>query len=276
MKTNRRLRRIGGPFGRAAALVAVAALTTTAVAATADEAAATPRPAVTAVATVATPAPVAEVPPPAPSYDFRDCPAIPQGTDPSRWRCEVLTADGSLTMGDVTLPSLSTITLTHAEGPMPDGTDGQVWGGLRSGATAVPGGLTGAPAADRLPQLGLFLRPVYGGTSDFYSDGDDLGMFTLRFRLESPLLPRTCEIGAGTPVTFRLRRAGGSTWLSTDPPLIQFTAYDDAFTVPAAQGCGPLDRLVDHRLGLPASSGNALSYIADYTFKTYAQLDAGA
>ncbi len=212
-----------------------------------------------------------------PSYDFRDCPALPSGTDPARWRCEVLTAGGSLRMGSVTLPAVAPIVITHAEGPMPDGSAGQVWGGLRSGATRVPGGLVGdggglgAGIADRASVLGLALEPEYGGRSDFHAGGGGLA-FTMRFRVKSPLLPRGCVIGGRDPVAFRLKLSGGSEAVSAGPPPVRFAATDDAFTVPAAEGCGPLGPLLDRRLGLPAAGGDLMSYAAYSTFKTYDQL----
>ncbi len=197
---------------------------------------------------------------------FGDCPALPAGVDPARWRCEVHTAAPRFTMGEVTM-ALAPITMTHAEGPLPDGTDGQVWGALRSTPTAVPGGLTGTAPDSGARPLGLAIRPEYGGRSDFYT-----GQFSLRFRLLSPLLPHGCVIGADAPVDFRLKRSGPSQWLSTNPPLIAFSAYDDTFTAPAADHCGPLTAPLNHRLGLPAPSGNLLSYDATYTFRTYDQL----
>ncbi|MGW3955226.1 hypothetical protein ACWEKM_30785 [Streptomyces sp. NPDC004752] len=248
----------------AAGLATAAVLATTAVGAAGAPALAADPPA---------PAPAAE--PPAgsvPAFDFGDCPDLPAGVDPARWRCEVLTATGSLTLGSRTIPDLAPMTITHAEGPLPDGSPDQVFGALRGAPTAVPGGLLGTPAADHGRAPSLALRPKYGGRSDFYSVGDSLGLFTLRFRALGPLLPKGCTIGGDTPVELRLRRTGSSERISTDPPVIRFGAYDDTFTVPASDGCGPLGRVLDDRLGLPAATGNAISLTAYYTFKTYDRL----
>ncbi|MFH8339448.1 hypothetical protein [Streptomyces sp. AM6-12] len=191
---------------------------------------------------------------PVPATDFRDCPPLPGGVDPGRWRCEVHTAATVLTMGKVTV-RFAPITMTHAEGPMPDGGNGQVWGAMHSTPATVPG------------VRGLAIQPEYGGRSDAYT-----GTFSLRFRLLDPLLAPGCTIGATAPVDFRMKRSGPSTWVSQDPPLIEFSAYDDTFTAPAAEHCGPLTPLVNHRLGLPAAGGNLMTYDASYTFKTYDQL----
>ncbi|MFD9129683.1 hypothetical protein, partial [Kitasatospora sp. NPDC059571] len=203
----------------------------------------------------------------APAY--RDCPPLPAGADPARWRCEVHRAAPELTLGAVRLPALAPIVMVHAEGPLPDGSPGQVWGTWRSGGpTPVPGGLTGTPAGDRSRLLGLSLEAGYGGRPDFYT-----GTLSLRFRLSGPLLPAGCTVGAEAPVDIALKRSGPSEWLSRTPPLIRFAAYDDAFTAPAPQHCGPLGGLLGRRLGLPAQSGNLLRYDAVYTFRMYDRLD---
>ncbi|MFD5798154.1 hypothetical protein ACFWIO_32445 [Streptomyces diastatochromogenes] len=198
--------------------------------------------------------------------DFSDCPTLPDGVDPARWRCEVHTAAPRLTIGKVTV-DLAPITMTHAEGPLPDGSNGQVWGAMHSVPTAVPGGLTGTPAGDHAPVLGMAIQPEYGGRSDFYT-----GRFSLRFGLIGPLLPHGCTIGASAPVDFQLKRSGPSKWVSQDPPVIEFSAYDDTFTAPAAEHCGPLTSSLNRRLGLPAADQNLMSYDASYTFRTYDQL----
>lgn len=212
---------------------------------------------------------------PAPSYDFGDCPVIPSGVDAARWKCEVLTATGSMRLGSRDVPELAPMTITHAEGPMPDGTKGQVWGALRGGPTTVPGGLLGDPSADRSRLLSLALEPEYGGRSDFYSVGENMGLFTLRYRAVSPLLRQGCVIGGGeAPIEIRLKRIGSSEWVSKNPPVVKFTAADTAFTAPAATGCGPIGRLLNDRLGLPAQTGNTITLSALYTYKTYDQLSA--
>jgi hypothetical protein len=200
--------------------------------------------------------------------DFRDCPALPAGVDLARWRCEVHSAAPRLTVGKVTV-ALAPITMTHAEGPLPDGTSGQVWGAMHSAPTAIPGGVPGTTAGERARRLGLAIQPEYGGRSDFYT-----GQLSLRFRLLSPLLPQGCTIGANAPVDFQLKRSGPSQWISTNPPLIKFSAYDDTFAAPAAEHCGPMAGPLNRRLGLPAPSGNLMTYDATYTFRTYDQLPA--
>jgi hypothetical protein len=203
--------------------------------------------------------------PPA-SFDFRDCPPLPAGARPDRWRCEVLVATGRLQLGKVAVPAIAPITVTHAEGPLPDGTTGQVFGALRAGRADVPGGLLRrhGPGGHN-PLLHLGLHTEYAG----YADLVDRSVMDVRLRLVNPLLGRRCVIGA--PLRLTLSRDGDSEWLSRNPPLIRFRLYDRSFALPAASGCGPLRGLVDQRFGLPSAAGaNEVYFTAYYTFRMYA------
>ncbi|MGF1430983.1 hypothetical protein [Kitasatospora sp. LaBMicrA B282] len=200
-------------------------------------------------------------------------------------------ADGQLTLGSVELPALRPMTMVHAEGPMPDGSFGMVFGALKDRPTPVPGGLFGSadglagsdsaggldnPAgsddsdgADGL--FGLGVQTQYGSSAALYGGGDPSEL-PLSFRLDSPLLGADCRIGTDAqPVMLHLVRSGPSTWLSQNPPLIRFSA-SSTFPTPAVTGCGPLTDLLDQRLGLPAATGSQVSYTAEYTFESYDRL----
>jgi hypothetical protein len=206
------------------------------------------------------------VPPPATSFAFRDCPPLPAGVQPHRWRCEVLVATGRYQLGKVAVPAVAPITVTHAEGPLPDGTTGQVFGGLRAERTDIPGGLLrrhGPGGHNPLMHLGL--RIEYAGYADLVGQP----AMDVRLRLVNPLLGPHCMIG--DPLRLTLSRDGESEWLSRTPPLIRFRWSDRGFALPAASGCGPLRGLVDRRFGLPSAAGvNEAYFTAYYTFRTYA------
>jgi hypothetical protein len=199
------------------------------------------------------------------SLDFRDCPPLPAGAQPDRWRCEVLVATGRLQLGRVAVPAVAPITVTHAEGPLPDGTTGQVFGALRAGRTDVPGGLVrGRGAGGHNPLLHLGLRTEYAGHADLV----DRSVIDVRLRLINPLLGHSCVIG--DPVRLTMSRDGNSEWLSENPPLIRFRLYERSFALPVASGCGPLRGLVDRRFGLPSAAGaNEVYFTAYHTFRTY-------
>ena len=230
--------------------------------------------AVLAAAGLATAVPASASAPPMtstalPAFDYRDCPQLPSGVDPAKWRCEVLVADGSMTIGDGAPVGIHLTAVTHAEGPLPDGKPGQVFGGFRAAAAEVPGGLLG-PWAGFGPRLAM--RPVDVGPIDFLSQS---GAVPLKLQLSGPFLGRDCAIGgAGAPVDVALARVPGTAgWISQDPPVMKFDAADSTFAVPATQGCEGLDRFLDERFGLPSAAGrNQIAVTAYYSFKTYNKL----
>jgi hypothetical protein len=195
-----------------------------------------------------------------PAYDFRDCPALPTGADPHRWVCEVLVATGSMSFGRVHVDEFAPITVTHAEGPAPDGTTAQIFGNVRSAATRIPGGVFGR--VDRHPLLRLYLRPGYGGYADFISHGDRLGTVDLTFPFDSGLLDDGCV--AGDAVRFQLVRTAPTEVVSTDPRILRMHARDDTFPVPSAHGCGRLTGYLNHRLGLPSAAGHNQATFTGY------------
>ncbi|WP_345037220.1 hypothetical protein [Streptomyces sannanensis] len=201
--------------------------------------------------------------------DFSDCPDLPTGVDPAKWRCEVFVSEGRFKLGAVDVPAMAPMVITNAEGPLPDGSRGQVFGALRATPTPVPD----APAPFR---GSLRLQPEYAGYADFYGDGVHRGALDLKFRLIHPLLDSDCTIGSDAdPVKFRMIQDGSTEWVSKNPPVLKFKAHDTAFAAPGAHGCGPLTHLVDQRLGLPAATGdNEISLNASYTFRTYDKLPA--
>ncbi|GAB3567131.1 hypothetical protein GCM10027445_15060 [Amycolatopsis endophytica] len=168
---------------------------------------------------------------------FADCPALPAGADPAQWRCEVLDSSATFSFGTVHDLALGPMRLTFAEGQL-DGEYAQVFGALRSEPVAVPG------------PPGTTLRFGYGGYSDFQSNDERKGEMDLVAEFDAPYLPRHCATGVIHSV---LRADGPTEVVSTEPLTLRFATYDHELTVPATEHCGPLGRLVDHRLGLPAA-----------------------
>ncbi|MBS2539768.1 hypothetical protein KGQ20_44205, partial [Catenulispora sp. NF23] len=201
-----------------------------------------------------------------PDFDYRDCPQLPPGVDPAKWRCEVLVAEGTATIGGATLPFDFTA-VTHAEGPLPDGTPGQVFGGFRAASLPVPGRQSGDGHGPK-----LWMRPRLTAVPDFYSQS---GAMSLTFQLTGPRLARDCSIGTtAAPVQVAAGRVPGTTqWISQDPPVITFQVLDQTLAVPEVSGCGREAEGLNRRFGLPSPSGaNRLSGTAFYSFKSYTQL----
>ena len=237
-----------------------------------------------------------------PTFDYSDCPKLPAGVDPAKWRCEVLVAQGTATIGGLTFPFDFT-RVTHAEGPLPDGTPGQVFGGFRAARLPVSGpqsgnsnasqsdsnsdsshGNSNASDSDSDSSHGydngrghshspkLWVQPHLAAAPDFYSQS---GAMSLTFQLTGPRLGEHCTIGTtAAPVQVAAGRVAGTTqWLSQDPPVITFEVQDQTFSAPQVSGCGRAGAELNRRFALPSPSGaNRLSATAFYSFKTYDQL----
>ncbi|NUR62811.1 MAG: hypothetical protein HOV87_29770 [Catenulispora sp.] len=201
-----------------------------------------------------------------PTFDYSDCPQLPSGADPAKWRCEVMVADGTVAIGDSVVP-FRFDRVTHAEGPMPDGTPGQVFGAFRAASLEVPGRQSGDGHGPK-----LWLRPRMTAVPDFYSQ---TGTMSLVFDLSGPRLGRECSIGTeAAPVQVAAQRVPGTTQrVSQDPPIIGFQVLDPALAVPEVSGCGRFAEELNRRFALPSPSGaNRLSGSAFYSFKAYDQL----
>jgi hypothetical protein len=213
-------------------------------------------------ATVPAPTPAATVP----TFDYGDCPRLPAGVDPAKWRCEVLLAEGSATVAGSSLPFAFT-RVTHAEGPLPDGSPGQVFGGFSAERLPVPGRQSSDGHGPK-----LWVQPHLTAAPDFSSRS---GAMSLTFQLTGPRLGDDCSIGtAAAPVQVAAARVPGSTrWLSQDPPIVTFQVLDQRLAVPEVSGCGRAAAELNRRFGLPSPSGsNRLSGTAFYSFKTYDKL----
>ncbi|SFP33196.1 hypothetical protein SAMN05421810_102286 [Amycolatopsis arida] len=195
---------------------------------------------------------------PLPEFDFTDCPTLPAGADPARWRCEVLVSTGTLRISRREVP-LRAMRLTFAEGRL-DGRYAQVFGSLVAEPSPVPW----------LP--GVTLRPRYAGHSDFESNDERKGEIDLAFTVRGPLPGASCAIGSEVePVHSEIQQVGETELLSPDPPVLRFRSVDERLALPATTGCGPLARLLDHRLGLPSPSGrNSLRQVTLVGLRPYA------
>ncbi|MGW1991626.1 hypothetical protein [Embleya sp. NPDC001921] len=211
---------------------------------------------------------------PLPTFDFADCPALPAGADPDKWRCEVHVATGDMRLGGLTVP-LRPMTITHAEGPLPDGSTGQVFGAMHATPSPATGGLLDIPGLpERAPMLGVNVETKYGGWFDFLSHGTSAGGLDVTLALSGPLLPKDCSIGtAEHPIRLTMMRKGPNEWVSKDPPILKGTLWDNTVAIPAATDCGPLGAVLNHRNNLPSPGGaNSVTLDGLYTFKTYTQL----
>lgn len=186
---------------------------------------------------------------PLPTFDFSDCPTIPANADPGKWRCEVLHSHGTVRIGRTGELPITGMRTVFAEGTI-GGQYAQVFGSLQAEPIRVPG---------------TTLRMTYAGYSDFLSVGDRMGELHLKVAARSPFLPRSCMIGTDQdPIVFKPVRTSGPEVLSQNPLVLKFSMRDNEFAVPRAYHCGPFERLLEHRLGVPAAAGSN-----DLTLTTY-------
>jgi hypothetical protein len=197
---------------------------------------------------------------PLPTFDFADCPALPEDADPTLWRCEVLMSTGTVRFGNLAEQPLGAMRLTFAEGYLDD-EFAQVFGALRAEPTRVPG-------------TRMDMRIEYAGFADFLSDGDRMGEQHLKIRVISRFLPDTCTIGSNQdPIKFRPIRTSGPDVVSTNPQVLRFAIEDTEFAVPKARGCGIFNGLVNKRFGLPAPAGtNAITLNTLVGLKSYTEI----
>jgi hypothetical protein len=179
-----------------------------------------------------------------PAFDFGDCPAPPPNADPGTWRCESFVSQGKLTIDDQEIP-LGELRLAFSEGRV-NGQYAQVFGALRHTPVRVPG------------LAGTTIQLRYGGYSDFQGNDVRRGELDVYAVLRHPLLREECSIGtAAAPLHTVVHDdpALPPTVLSKNPPTFHFGVVDPDLALPATQGCGPLGKLVDRKLGLPSPSG---------------------
>lgn len=205
---------------------------------------------------------------PIPTFTFDDCPAIPADADPAKWRCEEMHAGGTIQVGGVKLPV--TLTTTHAEGRRPGETATEfIFGALRADPVPVPGGLLGGRFQH--PPWAASLALQYAGHIDFVSGPPMAEILHLKYRVSNRLVGHDCFIGTDDdPMVIVGTIVGDRVPVQDDPQVLKFAVADDSFAVPAASGCGPLNRLVDHRFGLPATG--TLNLTVYFSVRTYNEL----
>jgi hypothetical protein len=197
----------------------------------------------------------ADTPGELPTFDFTDCPAPPPDADPGTWRCEAFVSQGTLAIGDREIP-LGEMRLTFSEGQV-GGRYAQIFGALRHAPVRVPG------------LAGTTLQLHYGGYSDFQGNDERRGELDVYASLHHPLLRKDCRTGVLHTVVHD-DPAVPPTRISQHPPTFHFGVFDRELAVPATQGCGPLGKLVDRRLGLPSPSGRNTFH--QTTYVQYKQL----
>ncbi|GIJ51709.1 hypothetical protein Val02_85950 [Virgisporangium aliadipatigenens] len=193
--------------------------------------------------------------PEVPIFAFDDCPAIPAGADPTRWRCEEMHASGTIRLGTVTVPiALKT---THAEGRLPDDPQTRfIFGALRADPVRIPG------------RSAITVAPEYAGHIDFVAGPPMAEILHLRYRVRGRHVAGNCAIGTTTdPIVVVGEIVGERVPVQEEPLVLRFAVVDDDLAVPVSYGCGAFGGLVDRRFGLPSDGELALTVY--FSVRTY-------
>ncbi|TDC89154.1 hypothetical protein [Actinomadura sp. 7K507] len=224
------------------------------------------------------------------SFDFSDCPPLPEGASPFYSRCQVaVVTSGSFQVGNFDQTIEEPIRLTYANAYNADTFEIEtIFGGLEAPEMLVQPGLFGDPLLSavyaKVEYAGSFEVP---GTNDF-----DINM-GVKIRLINPFLGSNCTVGTNSnPIMLNLTTG------TTDPPapntpitgegvsikrsdplpeVLQAQHVGNAFSVPGAKGCvfggGIADWLVNQVGGFPSPAGENTMIQNEYIVsKSYSEL----
>lgn len=209
--------------------------------------------------------------------DFKLCPKLPAGFDPSQFSCFLTHITGGLLqIGHANQVINRDITVAYAEGAAPSGDTVIVFGSLKSAPMPVSGGIFLTPAVDTVtqtdPNLGLGVQPVGLGVK-IDPTGFGAGFISMKVKAVNPVFGNACFVGSSNSAV-----TVDPTFGTTDPPapnqpisghvdssqfngtelIIIGTMVDNSFSAPGAQGCGPggaLSQVVNEVGALPSKAG---------------------
>ncbi|SPT58905.1 MULTISPECIES: hypothetical protein [Actinomadura] len=239
----------------------------------------------------AAPAAPAANPDPIPdTFDFSDCPPLPEGSDPRLSRCvSVVVTSGTFHVGafDQAIDKPIRMTFANAYNPQTFKYTA-VFGKMRAERMLVQPGLFGDPLL-----TAVYAQPEYAGVFDQPTSADFHIKVGLKIRLVNPFLGSNCRVGSDSnPITLELTTATTSPpapntpitgeparVVRTDPPPTVRSAkhVDNSFSVPGAKGCvfggGIADWLVNQVGGFPSAAGKNTVIFNEYlALKPYSEL----
>ncbi|WP_243712736.1 hypothetical protein [Actinomadura sp. 6K520] len=224
------------------------------------------------------------------SFDFSDCPPLPDGADPRFSRCvSVVVTSGTFQLGNFDQSIDKPIRITFANTYNPTTFEfGSVFGKLRADKMLVQPGLFGDPFL-----TAVYAKAEYAGFFEQPTSADFRIKLGLKVRLINPVLGSNCTIGTDSnPIMLDLTTGTTAppapnspitgepaTIVRTDPPPTVRSAkhVDNSFSVPGAKGClfggGVADWLVNQIGGFPAPAGTNTMIQNEYlAMKSYDQL----
>lgn len=224
------------------------------------------------------------------TFDFSDCPPLPEGSDLHASRCvSVVVTSGTFQVGKFDQAIDKPIRMTFANAYDPKTFKfTSVFGKMRAERMLVQPGLFGDPLL-----TAVYAQPEFAGVFDQPTSADFHIKIGLKIRLVNPFLGSKCTVGTDSnPITLELTTGTTAppapntpitgekaTIVRTDPPPTVRSAkhVDNAFAVPGAKGCvfggGLADWLVNQVGGFPSAGGKNTVVFNEYlAMKPYDQL----
>ncbi|WP_327091279.1 hypothetical protein OIE66_11740 [Nonomuraea sp. NBC_01738] len=221
-----------------------------------------------------------------PTFDFVDCPDLPDLADPRYWTCNVIIINsGKFVLGKFDQNIDKPMKITYATGLDP-ATRTQVtkFGRLRAERMLVRPGIFGDPIL-----TAVYAEPQYAGSFDVVPG--PIWKMSLKVRIINPVLGSSCRLGSDSNA-IKLNLIMGTTnppppnvpitgqkavLVSTNPPVQKATIVDNAFAVPGASGCGLnwglFNAVVNSQSGTPAAAGRNTAIFNQYgSFKKYTDI----
>jgi hypothetical protein len=224
------------------------------------------------------------------SFDFSDCPPLPEGSDPGFSHCfTVVVTSGTFNVGNFEQTIDEPIRMTFAQAfNLSTFQFTNVFGKFRAPKMLVQPGLFGDPFLSA-----VYARPEYAGVFDLPASTDYKIKLGLKIRLINPILGSHCTVGSdsnpivlnfttgttsppapNTPIT-----GEAATVVRSDPPPSIRSAkhVENSFAVPGAKGClfggGVADWLVNQIGGFPSAAGHNTMIQNEYIVeKSYSDL----
>lgn len=233
---------------------------------------------VAAPASQAAPAAPAVAADPIPTFEWTDCPTLPEGTDPNASLCfNAVVTSGSMVLGKFTQNLDKPIKMTFADAYNPTTrTHKYIFGKLRAEKMLVVPGIFGDPIISA-----VYAKPEYAGGFEFKNFEVKMNM---KIRLTNPFIGGNCLIGNDTdPIKLNLitgttNPPPPNTPITGKPPVIIGTDgttvtrslghVDNSFSVPGARGCaldfGLVNAIVNSQAGVPAAAGKNAMVFNEY------------
>ncbi|SNS91013.1 hypothetical protein SAMN05443665_101256 [Actinomadura meyerae] len=237
---------------------------------------------------LASPASAANPDPIPSSFDFSDCPPLPDGASPNYSQCWVgVVTSGTFKVGNFDQAIEEPIRITWATTFNTSTFETKnVFGAIDAPKMLVQPGLFGDPLLSA-----VYAKVEYAGGFEMPVSSDMEINLGLKVRLINPFLGNNCTVGTNdNPIAVNLTTGTTSppapntpitgepaTIAQADPPVLQAKHVGNSFAVPGAKGCvfggGVADWLVNQVGGFPSPAGENTMIQNEYIVsKNYSQL----